>query len=77
MSYQRSYIILLEVKIKLAAKLGVSLLGFLQKTTFGSLSASLNQWSPNHWFAIKDGQIFSLSDLSFESVDKLYIVRTS
>jgi len=32
-----------EVRTELAAKLDVSLLGFIQKASLGSLSASLNQ----------------------------------
>ena len=39
-----------EANTEFAAKLGVNLFGFLQKVIFGSLSASLDHWSPSHWF---------------------------
>ena len=39
-----------EGRTELATKVGVSLLGFLQKVMLGLLSASLDQWSSSHWF---------------------------
>ena len=39
-----------EVRTELASKLGVSLLGVLQKARLGSLSAPLDQWSLSYWF---------------------------
>ena len=66
-----------EVRTELGAKLGVSLLGFLQKAMLGSLSASLNQCSLSHWFAHQGRtDLRHVCDLFFESVDKLDIVRT-
>ena len=67
-----------EGRTELGAKLGVSLLDFLQKVMFGSLSASLNQCSPSHWFAHQGRtDLRHVCDLFFESIDKLDIVRTS
>ena len=66
-----------EVRTKLTVKLGVSLLDFLQKARFGSLSASLDQWSLSHGFDHRGWSgLQPVCDLSFRSVDKLNIVRT-
>ena len=45
-----------EARTKLAAKLGVSLLGFLEKARLGSMSASLDRGVQITGLSIRDGK---------------------